>query len=213
MPYRVVLFDLDGTLADTIELIVNSGQHAFRTVLGLEVARADILRHLGRPLHQHLGEYANSPEQLEDLVRTYRGYQVEHHDRLTRAYDGVNDLVRWLASDGRTLGVVTSKIEPLARRALRLLNIEQHFPVVVGLESTTKHKPEPEPVLHAMERIGAAPHETCYVGDSPFDIASGNAAGVASIAVTWGAFTEDDLLAHRPTRVARSAAELREVLA
>ena len=212
MSYRVVLFDLDGTVADTIDLIVASGQHAVSTVLGWTPAREELLRHLGRPLHQHLGEYASSPEQLEELITAYRAYQVQHHDDMTRPYDGVNDVVRWLSGQGRPLGIVTSKVEFLADRALRLLGIDQLFSVVVGLNATTRHKPEPEPVLFAMRQLGAEPHETVYVGDSPFDLMSASGAGTASIAVTWGAFSEATLSEQRPTHIARSAAELRAVL-
>lgn len=212
MSYRVVLFDLDGTLADTIDLIVQAGQHACREVLGWTPAREELLLGLGRPLHLHLGEYTKSQEQLDVLIASYRGYQGVHHDELTRPYDGVNDVVRWLHAEGRTLGVVTSKIEPLARRGLRLLGIEEYFPLVVGLESTTRHKPEPEPVLFAMERLGALRHDTVYVGDSPFDLRSAKGAGVASVAVTWGAFDEAALAEQEPTHIARSAGDLRAVL-
>ena len=212
MSYRVVLFDLDGTLADTIDLIVQAGQHACGAVLGWTPARDQLLLGLGRPLHLHLGEYTNSQEQLDELIASYRGYQVAHHDELTRPYDGVNDVVRWLHAEGRTLGVVTSKIEPLARRGLRLLGIEEYFPLIVGLESTTRHKPEPEPVLFAMERLGAVPHDTVYIGDSPFDLRAAKGAGVASVAVTWGAFDEAALAEQKPTHLARSASELRTVL-
>jgi pyrophosphatase PpaX len=212
MPYRVVLFDLDGTLADTIELIIRSGQHAFTTVLGWTPTREELILGIGRPLHLHLGDYANSPDQLTELVTAYRGFQVQHHDELTLPYDGVNDVVRWLHRDGRPLGVVTSKVEFLAHRALALIGIDDAFNIVVGLESTTAHKPGPEPVLFAMEQLGATATETVYIGDSPFDLRAAHAAGVDSIAVTWGAFSEEALLEHRPTHVARTAAELRAVL-
>ncbi|MCC6317479.1 MAG: HAD-IA family hydrolase [Gemmatimonadaceae bacterium] len=212
MPYRVVLFDLDGTLADTIELIVRSGQHAFTTVLGWSPSREEILRGLGRPLASHLGDYASSAQQLDAIIAAYRSFQMANHDRLTRPYAGVNDVVHWLRDDGRPLGVVTSKIETLAHRALTCIGIDACFEIVVGLESTATHKPGPEPVLFAMQRLGAAAAETVYVGDSPFDLDAANAAGVASIGVTWGAFGEADLRAHRPTHVAHSASDLRTLL-
>ena len=212
MPYRVVLFDLDGTLADTIELIIRSGQHAFTTVLGWTPTREELILGIGRPLHLHFGDYANSPDQLTELVTAYRGFQVQYHDELTLPYEGVNDLVRWLHDDGRPLGVVTSKIEPLAHRALSLIGIDDAFNVVVGLESTTAHKPGPEPLWFAMNHLGATASETVYIGDSPFDLRAAHAAGVDSVAVTWGAFSEDALLEHHPTHVARTAAELRALL-
>jgi pyrophosphatase PpaX len=212
MPYRVVLFDLDGTLVDSIELIVRAAQHAFGATLGRVPAREEIMAGIGKPLMTQFGTYAESREQLDALIQSYRTYQLAHHDDLTRPYDGVVDAVRWLSDEGRALGVVTSKIEPLAHRALSHVGLDPFFDLVVGIESTTRHKPDPEPLLFAMEQLDADPDETVYVGDSPFDLQAARAARVASIAVTWGAFHESSLLAERPTLVVRSAAELRSRL-
>lgn len=212
LPYRVVLFDLDGTLVDSIELIVRAAEYAFSNVMGRAAPRAEIMAGIGRPLMQQFGAYAESEEQLEALIAAYRVYQLEHHDVLTQPYDGVNDAVRGLKDGGRSLGVVTSKTEPLAHRAISHIGLEGCFEIVVGIESTTRHKPEPEPLHFAMERLGALPAETIYVGDSPFDLQAARAARVASIAVTWGAFAEEVLAAEEPTHVARSAAELRRWL-
>lgn len=212
MGYSTVLFDLDGTLADTLDLIVLAGQHALRQEAGITPPREDLLKGLGRPLHHHLGMHTNSQEQLDRVVKAYRAFQLEHHDRLTRPYAGVNDLVRWLQSDGRTLGVVTSKIEPLARRGLALIGIAECFQIVVGLESTARHKPDPDPLLHAMERLQAEPKDTVYVGDSPFDMQSARGAGIDCIAVTWGAFAPAALQSCEPTHIVHDSHQLRRLL-
>ena len=209
MPFRVVLFDLDGTLVDSIDLIVRAAEHAFGATLGTVPSRAEIMAGIGRPLLAQFGAYVDTEAQMEALIQAYRRVQLAHHDDLTRPYDGVNDAVRWLSDDGRALGVVTSKIEPLAHRALTHVGLDPFFDLVVGIESTARHKPEPDPLLFAMERLGANPPETVYVGDSPFDIQAARAAGITSIAVTWGAFEEQVLLAAGPSHVARSAADLR----
>lgn len=212
MPYRVVLFDLDGTLVDSIELIVQASEHAFATVMGHTPSRAVLMAGIGKPLVEQFQRYARDEDQMHELIRTYRSYQLAHHDRLTLPYDGVNDVVAHLAAAGRSLGVVTSKIEPLAHRALRHVGLDPHFPLVVGIESTTRHKPNPDPLWFAMERLGASPAETVYVGDSPFDLQAARAAGIDSIAVTWGAFDTATLTAESPSRVAHTAAELRTQL-
>lgn len=213
LPFRVVLFDLDGTLVDTIELIVRAAEYAFANVMGRAAPRDEIMAGIGRPLMQQFGAYAESEEQLQALIAAYRVYQLAHHDDLTQPYAGVNDAVQWLKDSGRSLGVVTSKIEPLAHRALARVGLDPYFDVVVGIESTTRHKPEPDPLHFAMARLGASPAETVYVGDSPFDLQAARAAGISSIAVTWGAFAEEVLAAEEPTHVARSATDLRQWLA
>lgn len=212
MPFRTVLFDLDGTLVDSIELIVQAADHAFTTVMGTSPPRAEILSGIGKPLMTQFGAYARNAAELEQLVQAYRTWQLAHHDALTRPYDGVNDTVEWLSGDGRALAVVTSKIEPLAHRALQHVGLDHCFPLVVGIESTTRHKPDPDPLLFAMERLGASASDSVYVGDSPFDLRAARSAGIASVAVTWGAFEEDTLRAESPTAIARSATELRTLL-
>ena len=212
MSYRCVLFDLDGTLVDTIDLIIQSAQAAFATCNRPVPSRAEIVAGIGRPLMSQFGDFTSDAAEVELLLLAYRAFQLEHHDRLTVPYDGVSDVVRELVADGRRLGVVTSKIEPLAHRALAHIGINECFPVVIGLESTTRHKPDPAPLLHAMEQLGAEPNDTVYVGDSPFDLQAAHAASIASIAVSWGAFTGERLQEERPTHVASTAEELRRVL-
>ena len=212
MSWNCILFDLDGTLVDSIDLIIQSAQAAFAHCNRIVPAREEILAGIGRPLMSQFGDYTSEPEEIDRLLHAYRTFQLEHHDRLTLPYAGVNGLVRALRADGRKLGVVTSKIEPLAHRALSLIGLDECFPVVIGLESTTRHKPAPEPLLHAMERLGSAPADTVYIGDSPFDLQAAGAASIASIAVGWGAFSAARLSEEAPTHSAASAAELHDLL-
>ena len=212
MSWNCILFDLDGTLVDSIDLIIQSAQAAFAQCNRIVPTREEITAGIGRPLMSQFGDYTSEPDEIDRLLHAYRTFQLEHHDRLTLPYAGVNDLVRALRDDGRQLGVVTSKIEPLAHRALSLIGLDACFPVVIGLESTTRHKPHPEPLLHAMDRLGAGPGETVYIGDSPFDLQAARAASIASIAVGWGAFSGSRLSEESPTHAASSAAELHSLL-
>lgn len=212
MSFRCVLFDLDGTLVDSIELIIRSAQAAFASCNRAVPPREEIVAGIGRPLMSQFGDYTSEADELARLLQAYRAFQAVHHDSLTLPYDGVNDVVRALAADGRQLGVVTSKIEPLAHRALAHVGLDDCFSIVIGLESTTRHKPDPAPLVHAMERFGADAAETVYIGDSPFDLQAAHAASITSIAVSWGAFTEERLRSERPTHVVRNASELSGVL-
>jgi pyrophosphatase PpaX len=138
---------------------------------------------------------------------------LAHHDSLTAPYPGIDAVVRQLHEAGVSLGVVTSKIEPLAHRALKFVALDAYFGLVVGIESTTRHKPEPDPLLFALDRLGAAPNEAVYVGDSPFDVQAARNASMTAIAVTWGAFDEPALRAHAPHYVVGDPAELLPLLA
>jgi pyrophosphatase PpaX len=110
------------------------------------------------------------------------------------------------------MAIVTSKLEPSARRSLDFLGLSRHFDLVVGLEATEKHKPDPAPVRYAVEGLGARPDEAAFVGDSPHDVLAGNAAGVATVAALWGPFGREDLAWARPRAWAEAPGEVLGVL-
>ena len=183
--WPTVLFDLDGTLADTIPLIVASYQHAFREVLGQEVDERRARAWIGRPLLPALLE--ESPTHGHALDEAYRTWNLAHTERLLRSYAGVPALLRVLGSAGVRLGVVTSKRLATAEVAMRGVEIDGLIDVLATLESTSEHKPAPAPLLHAAAGLGVDPAECAYVGDATVDVLAARAAGMASIAVTWGA--------------------------
>lgn len=197
MPARALLFDLDGTLIDSIELILGSMRHAFR---GREACPSDQewSARIGTPLRACFGEWARDEADLATLLAGYREYQLANHDRLVSAYIGVAETLTALRAAGHRTALVTSKSEELALRALRHTALEGHIDVLVGLESSTRHKPDPEPVIVALSRLGVMPRDAIFLGDSPFDIQAGNAAGVHTIAALWGPFTRPDLEPSRP---------------
>jgi pyrophosphatase PpaX len=194
-----VLFDLDGTLIDSIELILNSARHAFRGRNGRVPTDAEWLTGVGIPLTTMFSRYAADDADLAALIAGYREYQMAHHDRLVRAYEGVADMLVQLHAAGHPLGVVTSKGDALATRGLTHVGLAQYFDVIVGCDSCTRHKPDPEPVLLALERLGYEPNEAVFIGDSVHDVAAGNAAGVTTIAALWGPFSHSDLEPSGPT--------------
>jgi len=211
--HPVVLFDLDGTLIDSLELLVGAMQHAFADFAGPRPSVDEWVATIGRPLVWQFGRYARDDAELQHLVRTYRAFQHEHHDRLTRAFDGIPALVGGLASAGHPLGVVTSKADHLASRSLAHVGLAEHFAVVVGADRTQRHKPDPDPLWFALEAIGALPGDAVYVGDSPYDVMAANAAGVRSIAVTWGAAPHAVLAQASPSHLVGTVAELATLLA
>lgn len=210
-PPPAILFDLDGTLVDSIQLIVESMRHAFR---GRDRSPSDAewTARIGTPLRACFGGWAEDPDDMERLVAGYREYQVANHDRLVRAYDGVVETLAALSASGHRMALVTSKGEELANRALAHTGLDRFIESVVGLESSNRHKPDPEPVEVALRRLGASSHRAVFVGDSPYDILAGNAAGVHTVAALWGPFGRADLEPARPGHLIEHITELPPLL-
>ena len=188
-----VLFDLDGTLIDSVELIVTSARYAFSDRNGRRPTDAEWLTGLGTPLITQFREWARDEEEVTRLVARYREYQMAHHDILTRPYPGMREALDELRAQGHQVGIVTSKLNALARRGLTCTGIDDRFECIIGCDDTTKHKPDPEPVIVALRRLGIDPSRAAFVGDSPFDMAAGNAAGVYTVGALWGPFPKSDL--------------------
>jgi pyrophosphatase PpaX len=192
-----VLFDLDGTLIDSITLIVESARHAFSRCDLPSPSDAEWLADLGLPLQAMFTRFA-AAERVPDLIVGYREYQMAHHDKLVASYGEIPETLRALRGMGLRLAVVTSKSDHLAKRGLLLTSLEQYFDTIVGLDSCTRHKPDPEPVLVALERLRIVPERALFVGDSPHDMSAGRAAGTRTGAALWGPFSRAQLEASRP---------------
>jgi pyrophosphatase PpaX len=207
-----VLFDLDGTLLDSIELILVSARHAFHKLDRPCPTDAEWLTGVGIPLATMFARYARDDADLDALIGAYREHQLAHHDRLVRCYDAVPGTLQTLRASGLRIGVVTSKSESLARRGLECGGIAHFMDTVVGCDATTRHKPDPEPVRLALERLGVPPSNAVFVGDSVHDMAAGNAAGVTTIAALWGPFRRVELEPSRPDHFLDSIAGLPALL-
>jgi pyrophosphatase PpaX len=208
-----VLFDLDGTLIDSIELILSSARHAFQGWEGQAPSDAEWLTGVGIPLATMFQRYARDAADVDALIAKYREYQLVHHDRLVRAYDAVVETVDFLRAAGHPVAIVTSKATWLARRGLDYVGLGPHFDVIVGCDSCDRHKPDPMPVHVALEQLGYEPRDAVFVGDSVHDMHAGNAAGVTTIAALWGPFGREDLVASRPAHFLERIGDLPRMLA
>jgi pyrophosphatase PpaX len=194
-PSPSLLFDLDGTLIDSIELILGAMRHAFVGFDGQAPTDEEWRAGIGIPLQTALRQYAPDDAEVERLFGRYREYQLEHHDRLVTAYDGIVEAIRAFAAAGHPMALVTSKADWMASKALVHVGLDALIPVVVGCDSCVNHKPHPEPVQRALALLGAEADNALFVGDSPHDVQSGVAAGVYTVGVTWGAFTREEMVA------------------
>lgn len=208
--WPVVLFDLDGTLADTIPLIMASYHHALETVMGLRLEEPLVRSWIGRPLLPVLEE--EFPGHAQSIYTAYREWNLANHDALIRPVDGMSDLVGELSTAGAELGVVTSKLGATALLGLQAVGLDRWVTVLAGQEHTSRHKPEPDPLLHAAAQLGAAPGDCVYVGDAVVDVQAAHAAGMSAVAVTWGAGTTEALSAAEPVAVVDDVTELLSML-
>ena len=204
MRSSVCLFDLDGTLIDSGPMILSSMKHAALTVLGRDIPEDVLAAAVGGPgLVAQMK--ALDPGRVDDLVQAYREHNEPLHDELEAFWEVVEVLPR-LRAEGRRLGIVTAKRHASVQLAFHQLpGLEANFDVVVGAEDTSRHKPDPAPLLEALRRLDASTADAAYVGDSPFDVQAAKAAGVKAVAVAWGGIhsvealerEEPDALVHR----------------
>lgn len=218
-PEALILFDLDGTLIDTTELILASFEFTLaRHLPGYQPTREQLIATFGLSLPKTLRDMAREaavpdPEAVGDaMLVTYREFQRERHDGLVQPIEGVTEMLDALAAAGRVMGVVTSKMEPYARHGMRLYDLERYFGVGVFHDDTDRHKPDPAPLLLAASRAGVDPANAVYVGDSIHDVAAGRAAGMRTIAALWGPFDPQMLCAAGPDAVAPTPRDLLRLL-
>lgn len=209
---RTVVFDLDGTLIDSLGLILASYRHTMETHLGRRMADELWVRGMGTPLDVQMRGFARSDEEAEAMVRTYEEHNLANHDRLVRPYPGVRKAVEELRRRGLTLAIATSKRSEATRLGLRACDFpEDWFAGIVTANDVTRPKPDPQPVEMALERAGEDdPSRAIYIGDSVHDMRSGRAAGVTTAAVLWGPnsreileVAEPDLWMERPEGLRR----------
>ncbi len=211
MRFPVVLLDFDGTVIDSGAIILASMRHATLTVLGRELEDEILMAAVGGAgLNEQMRLLDEA--RVDELVRVYREHNEPLHSELV-CCAGMEDVLAELKLEGRKLGIVTAKRRQTVALAFEHVSIEHLFDVVVGSDDTARHKPDPEPILHALELLGADADGTVYVGDSPFDIRAAKAAGVHAVAVTWGGIhSHATLAAEEPDAVVHTAEELRAAL-
>lgn len=207
--WGTVLFDFDGTLANTIPLILASYrwtiEHHDLPSLTDEQIRATI----GRTLPDMMAELGG-PERAAELMDAYSAWQRDNVATYLESYPGLDDLLAELASAGVRVGIATSRRRESAENLAGVLGID--VPVLATLEDTDEHKPLPAPLLLAAEGLGAQPSDCVYVGDAVVDLLAAAAAGMDAVGVTWGAGKPSDLRALDAAAVVDTVEELRAVL-
>ena len=203
-----VLFDLDGTIIDTNELIIQSFLHTFEGVTQEPVTREHIIPNMGRPLVEQM-QYFTGRTEVEDLVQKYRAFNVGRHDELVTEFPGVRETIAQLHAAGIKLGIVTSKVRMTSLMGLKLCGLSDFFQTIVSVDDVQKAKPDPEGIRKAMQALGSSEKHTLMVGDSHYDIEAAHNAGVQSAGVAWSMKGIEYLKSYKPTYIID---DIREVL-
>jgi pyrophosphatase PpaX len=193
--WRAVLFDLDGTLADTVPLILRCYRHTMKEHKGEELPDALWVRNIGKPLRVSMADFTSDPDEIERMVGTYVAFQRTVHDDMVKGFPGAVEAITELRARGVPVGVVTSKGREMTARTLGCSGLAEILDVLVTADDVRNGKPDPEPVLKALVELGieGPPEHALFVGDSPHDLVAGRAAGVRTAAVSWGPFTRAEL--------------------
>ncbi|MDD9270871.1 pyrophosphatase PpaX [Paenibacillus sp. GCM10023248] len=181
---QTVLFDLDGTIVDTNELIVQSFLHSLEGETPEPVSRELIIPNMGRPLVEQM-EFFSGRKEVEELIKKYRTFNLAKHDELVKEFPYVRTVMAKLHENGIKIGIVTSKIRQTTLMGLKLCGLDPYVSTIVTVEDVKEAKPHPEGILAAMATLGGSPETTLMVGDSHYDIEAAKNAGVVSVGVTW----------------------------
>lgn len=206
MKINTVLFDLDGTLIDTNELIITTYLHTLEKFFPGQYGREDVLPFMGPTLHEVFGNM--DPERVEEMVHEYRTYNIANHDALVKEFEGVFETVQTLYEKGYKLAIVTTKREDVALKGLRLMNLDRFFPVVVAYDHVNKVKPDPEPIMLALEQLGSKPEEAMMVGDNFHDVLAGKNAGTQTAGVAWTIKGRDYIAKYEPDYILENMTDL-----
>ncbi|MCI1693921.1 pyrophosphatase PpaX [Aneurinibacillus aneurinilyticus] len=208
--YQYVLFDLDGTLIDTNNLILTSFMYTLEKFYPGKYTWEDLIPHMGKPLYDQMELFG--PERSEELVQVYREHNERVHDELVEEFPNVLDTIEQLAKMGIKMGIVTTKQRKTAEMGLRLFGLDKYMDTFISYQDTEKHKPHPEPVHKAMQALGVDPARTLMVGDSQYDIQAGQNAGIASAGVAWSLKGASFLSSFNPTYLLNDMSDIIQIV-
>ncbi|MFB5677320.1 pyrophosphatase PpaX [Paenibacillus terreus] len=209
---NTILFDLDGTIIDTNELIITSFLHVLKGKTPQPLTREMIIPHMGGTMENQFQTFTGLAD-VTALVGDYRSYSMLHHDRMVKPFPNVLEVVKTLHEQGIKLGVVTTKIRPNTIRVLEMFDLISYMGSIITVDDVEHPKPHAEPVLKAIQELNADPAHTLMVGDSSFDILAAQAAGVQSAGVAWSLKGEETLRGYNPDFMLKDMTDLLDLVA
>lgn len=179
-----VVFDFDGTIMDTNNVIIQSWQHTFRTIKGREGDLDYIMSTFGEPLEYSMEKtFAEVPS--EESVRIYREFHRAKFYDMIEIFPGIKEMLSEVKELGYKTGLATSRVKLTAYQGLEKYDLFKYFDEILTVEEVTKAKPDPEMLLTTLKKLGSSPETSAMTGDTRLDIGCANAAGATSILVGW----------------------------
>ena len=207
-----VLFDLDGTLIDTNEIIIESYQHTFKTHFpDIEVDRETIIESIGPPLVATFARYTDSETKIADCVETYRSYYMANEHHHYTLYPNVIETLKALKEKGIKIAIVTSKFKAAAWPSFTQFGLDKYIDAFVALDDVMHPKPDKEPVITALDRLNHG-KDAIMIGDNDSDILSGKAAGIKTAGVAWAIKGRAHLEAVKPDFILEDMRDLPKIL-
>jgi pyrophosphatase PpaX len=205
-----ILFDLDGTLIDTNELIISTYLHTLEKYYPSKYTREDVLPFLGPTLHEVFE--GMDPDRVEEMILEYRTFNIANHDAMVKEFAGVIETLQILKEKGYKLGIVTTKKHDVALKGVNLMKLEAFFDVVIAYDHVKKVKPDPEPIYLALEKLQAIPEEALMVGDNYHDVLAGKNAGTKTAGVAWTIKGREYLAKYEPDYMLENMTDLLTIL-
>ena len=207
---KALLFDFDGTLLNTNDLILDTFMHVLGEKFPGQYTREDCLRFIGPSLTETFDEV--TPGETEEMIAKYQEFNMAHHDELVKGYDNVVETLQQLHNMGVRMAIVSTKRRSSLARGMKLMNIEHLFETIVGFDDVEHVKPHPEPVLVALERLGVEKDNAIMIGDNHHDIVAGQNAGVQTAGVSWSVKGADYLRTFNPDYMLEHMQDLIEIV-
>lgn len=210
MRYKAVLFDMDGTVLDTLDDLTNAVNHTLSAYDMPLIDRKRAASYLGNGAKYLISKSVpnDTPEALrEEMLRVYQPWYDSHCAIFTAPYPGILPLMQALRAAGVKQAVISNKQDSAVKQLAK-----QHFPglleTAVGESARVRRKPNPDAVLAALREMGVDKAEAIYVGDTEVDLQTAENAGLACAVVGWGFRTEEELRAAGAGHIFKSAGEL-----
>lgn len=207
---KYLLFDLDGTILDTNEIIMQAFEHTLKFHLDYDLPRDEIIKIFGEPLIKQMQYF--HPELADDMCKTYRAYYDQHSLKLTQPFQQVKEVVKQLKLLNIPMGIITNKYRQPAIKALKEFELWPYFQFIIGGDELENSKPHPEPVLKGMEYLNATPAETLMIGDSPLDLEAARHAGIKAALVDWNIFPSERFAQIQPDYRLSTMTDLFQIL-
>ncbi|MCX7746297.1 MAG: HAD-IA family hydrolase [Clostridia bacterium] len=208
--FTSILFDFDGTLIDTNDLIIHCLKETSKKFLQQNLTEEDLNRILGKPLEEQMR--CLSDTDYQEMVPFYKELYRSNVDRMMKGFPGIKEMLKEIKDLGCKTAIVSAKGRLGIENGLQYFGFKDYIDVIVSAYDVENNKPHPEPAYKALELLGVEASTALLMGDSPYDILCGKNAGIKTVLVNWTIFPKDCLLKLQPDFVIHTPMELVKII-